>query len=358
MVNTYSHKYEKKWWRALYDNNAYRAGDTLATSLNLYYPPDDLYKYIFLELNLLGDPGLHLWTKDPVSLSVTHAPFIPPGLHAFSVNVTDGAAPVENALVCLLKENEVYEYGTTDAFGDVALSIHPLTEGDLTLTVTAQNHKHYQTSVTVSAAPFILEITPRCGREEGLTPVTVMGANFTVDPVTSVYIGGSACTDVQVLDPGTLTCLTPSGTNGWHDVEAENSLGSNTLLEGFRYYPAGGLPFNGTDVHTESLDTPAEVTLIASGKALKPFNLYYAFSGGPMPTPYGIMGLDPPVYFVLSAYLSDQGDFLLPLTLPSGFGELDIYLHLLGVDEWDHPAWAYGGNNPNGSGSVWLHLNQ
>ena len=43
--------------------------------------------------------------------------------------------------------------------------------------------------------------------------------------------------------------------------------------------------------------------------------------------------------------------------LPAGYGPLDLYIHSLGFDGAGKVVWAEGGNNPNGTGSVWYHLN-
>jgi hypothetical protein len=358
----WSGHYDKLWWKALYkpDYNAYRAGETLALSLNDYFPADDLYKYIWTELNLLGDPALHLWTKDPSNLTVTHAPATGMGQQNFSVNVKDGSTDVEGALVCLMKGAEVYAFGTTDGAGEVSLAIEPVTKGDMTVTVTAQNFRHYEGTVSVqegSFPPTITSITPRCGMESGGTAVTVTGSQFTTDPATTVKIGGNDLSSLVVVDPGTITGFSPQGTNGWEDVEVSNSIGSDTLTEGFRYFPTGGLPFNGTDIHTESLDAPAVATVIASGLPNHSCTGFFSYGGGATPTPYGTMGLTFPIYYLFSLNHNNDGFTLVPLELSQGFGPLDFYIHILGLDSGSNPIWSYGGNNPNGSGSIWIHVN-
>jgi len=361
-TNSLSLKYDQLWWEALYVTNAYRAGETLASSLNKLYPTGTTFFYIFTELNLLGDPALHFWTKNPVNLTALHDSSTFTGTQTFNVNVSDLSTPIEDALVCLMKGNEVYAYGTTNASGDANLSINPTSTGTMTVTVTAQNYKYYEGSVIVSQGtqpPVIYSISPLCGPEAGGTLVTVTGDNFTINPSMAVSIGGSACTGINVLDSTTLTCNTPAGVNGWHEVFVENSNGNATLpaTSGFRYFPVTHLPFNGSNIPSESLNTPVVPTLIVSGNPMTPFISFFSLGGGPMSTPFGNAGLSNPFYNLFTSVIGSEGYFYLPLSLPAGYGPLDIYIHVLGLDNLGKPLWAYGGNNPNATGSIWFHLN-
>jgi hypothetical protein len=359
-TQTLSHMYERKWWEALYYNNAYRAGETLGRSLNKFYPLNHTYKYVYQELNLIGDPGLHFWTAEPGNLSVTHPGNLYTGSQSVSVNVKSGGANVFGALVCLMKDGEVYERGLTGPTGTLYLNIDPATAGIMDVTVTAQNCKHYEGEVEISTqnvSPVIQSIDPRCGMEAGGTAVTVKGANFTATPPMTVKIDGNWCTSVTVVDGSTITCTTPAGVNGFKGVEVANIYGTDALNGGFRYFPVNGYPFNAADVPTESLNAPAQTMLIASGCPLRMFLALFSFGGGPLPSAYGTAGLDYPFYSLFSATLGFEGYLLVPFSVPGGYGPLDIFVHTLGYDASWNIVWANGGNNPNGTGSVWYHVN-
>ena len=90
---------------------------------------------------------------------------------------------------------------------------------------------------------------------------------------------------------------------------------------------------------------------------MNPYLAFFSYGGGPQTTPYGTMGLDFPFYYLFSSNLNTQGYALIPLTLSAGFGPFDFYIHILGLDSGGNIVWSTGGNNPNGSGSVWFHLN-
>jgi hypothetical protein len=204
-------------------------------------------------------------------------------------------------------------------------------------------------------SPLVSALDPKAGPEAGGTTVTVTGVNLSA-PL-SVRIGGTECSGVNVLNSTTATCQAPAGTNGWSDVEISGIFGNDSLPGGFRYFPVGNQPFNGTDIPTDSVNGPVASQLIVSGKAGNPYLLFLSYGGGPLPTPYGNAGLTPPVVFLVSSSLGPQGYSLLPLFLPSGLGPLDFYIHALGLDNVGNVLWSYGGNNPNGTGSVWYHLN-
>ena len=97
-----------------------------------------------------GDPALELWLGQPADPVVSHPTQIPTGPQDFTVTVSDSKAPIEDALVCVYKENEVYEYGWTDASGQVTFSINPQTLGTMFVTVTPHNFLPYEGTCEVT----------------------------------------------------------------------------------------------------------------------------------------------------------------------------------------------------------------
>lgn len=76
-------------------------------------------------------------------------------------------------------------------------------------------------------------VEPRAGSGLGGTPLTVRGAGFT-DGV-AVLIGGRRALDVAVLDPATLTCMSPEGTPGETDVLVVSPAGAARLARGYTF---------------------------------------------------------------------------------------------------------------------------
>jgi hypothetical protein len=168
--NYYSSKYDKKFFKALWVGNHYRAGETLGESKNDAFPGDSLERYVFTELNLQGDPAMPVWTLEPGSYNCTCDQTIGTGPQNFTVNVKYGLWNAGGALVCLYKGDfvyrEVYERGTTDSSGNVVFAINPKTPGTMRVTVTGQNMKLFPGSCTVTGPPPDLDITLALNKED------------------------------------------------------------------------------------------------------------------------------------------------------------------------------------------------
>lgn len=87
-----------------------------------------------------------------------------------------------------------------------------------------------------SPPPSIAEVSPATGPASGGTVITVEGEAFF--GVTSVTVGGAACTEVQVIDEQTLTCAVPASTAGPADVVVRALGGSATAAGAFTYIGA------------------------------------------------------------------------------------------------------------------------
>jgi hypothetical protein len=140
--------------KSLFLEDRRHLGDVLIDHKNDNPPGSDNYMlYIFYELNLLGDPEMPLWFDTPKNMTVTYYPQIPVGIHDYKVRVKDGSTGIEGARVCLSKGEEVYAVGTTAHNGQVDLTITPLTDGVMDVTVTAYDYLPYTGTCTVSGQP-------------------------------------------------------------------------------------------------------------------------------------------------------------------------------------------------------------
>jgi hypothetical protein len=92
---------------------------------------------------------------------------------------------------------------------------------------------------TYVTPPSLSTCTPVRGLTHGGTDVTLTGANLS--GTTSVTFGGTAATNLVVVNSTTITCRTPAHTRGLVDVVATNPYGAATLTNGFDYLlPASG----------------------------------------------------------------------------------------------------------------------
>ncbi|MDI6839454.1 MAG: C25 family cysteine peptidase [bacterium] len=153
------HFYEKT-----FNDNLYHLGQAHAASKDVEIPSIDtlsgetiryVWRFCIYCLNVFGDPELPMWTDEPRNLKVKHPSEITLGLNNFEVRCSD-FGPIPNACVCLVKGNDVYATGTTDASGSVTLNISPNSPGTLWVTVTAHNFYPYEGICTViSECPYV-----------------------------------------------------------------------------------------------------------------------------------------------------------------------------------------------------------
>jgi len=134
----------KTFFAAVFTEGRYKLGDACKRGkfcLDSVLPGDRQY---YQEWNLLGDPELPLWTAAPQSLAADYDALIPIGPDSFDVTVTSSGAPVANALVCIKSNSGIYQYGYTDASGQISFSIDPTVEEMMDVTVTARNCVPYE----------------------------------------------------------------------------------------------------------------------------------------------------------------------------------------------------------------------
>ncbi len=103
--------------------------------------------------NLMGDPGLSIWSDSPQVVEVTHTGSLIVGSRSLTVHVADDITgnPVEGALVTAWKGTECYVKGLTNANGDLVLPVTVDSPGTLLLTATKRNMNPYLADVACAA---------------------------------------------------------------------------------------------------------------------------------------------------------------------------------------------------------------
>ncbi|MDQ7797522.1 MAG: C25 family cysteine peptidase [Candidatus Edwardsbacteria bacterium] len=148
----YSDLFDAAFFRELFNNNFYRIGTTLAQAKASYIAQsreENVYRWHQYDVNLIGDPEMPIWTDTPGTLELAYPQMIPAAACQVRINVSSDTHPLENALVCLQKDAEVYARGCTAGGGDILFDVIPATMGKMTLTVTAQNHLPSQADILV-----------------------------------------------------------------------------------------------------------------------------------------------------------------------------------------------------------------
>ncbi|MHC4498261.1 MAG: C25 family cysteine peptidase, partial [Planctomycetota bacterium] len=110
--------------------------------------------------NVLGDPGLQIWTKIPNILTVTHESALPLGVNYFEVNVQGPTGPVEDAVVCVYNQTHEYqEVLWTDESGNVLFDLEDAPAATYSVTVTGKNLKPHLGTLTISQESVALGIS-------------------------------------------------------------------------------------------------------------------------------------------------------------------------------------------------------
>ena len=187
--DTLSMRYDRCFWRSLFDRNNYHLGCCFTEHKNSGQQfGNEHSEMIFTELTLLGDPELPLWTSSPEAFDqVLHPETIGCGTQPFVVRVVEQGLPVPGALVCVMKDQELYERCFTDALGQASLVIEPLSDGVLDVTVTAQNFFPRESScvVTSGSVPRTIEVQLAATPVAGELPLstTITGEIGNLSPV-------------------------------------------------------------------------------------------------------------------------------------------------------------------------------
>jgi len=122
-------------WREFHDNAFAPFGQT-----------PEFYFHIY---NILGDPGLSLWTAAPRRLQVEVESPIPPGTRNLAIRVTDTTGnPVAKAFVFLYNDTNA-QGAYTDASGWAYVAFRPDSESSVHLTVTGDNLLPYEIDLPV-----------------------------------------------------------------------------------------------------------------------------------------------------------------------------------------------------------------
>ena len=148
-INTLSMGYDIEFFTSIFQDNLYKLGAAFSDHKNDGVDSSSVSKYCYTELTLLGDPELPLWKENPVSMTVTHPTQAPIGTSSFTVAVSSGGSPVNQAYVCLWKGSDVYITGSTNSAGQITFSIAPSSPGTMYVTVTKQNYLPYEGSTMI-----------------------------------------------------------------------------------------------------------------------------------------------------------------------------------------------------------------
>ncbi|MBN1425773.1 carboxypeptidase regulatory-like domain-containing protein [Candidatus Fermentibacteria bacterium] len=191
----------------IYDGLAYQGLTRIGpiTDAGLYYltynyPPSDTVTVTVRQYNLLGDPELALWTREPSTMNVSHPSTVPTGTS--NVAVSTG---VSGSLVCL-RGAGVYEAGYADGSGTAYFQITPSTQDAIEVTVTHPGFFPYQGQMTIAAAYTIGGTV----RTESGAPLSGAVVSLTGSSTGQVTTGGDGTYAFSDLAAGGNYTVTPT----------------------------------------------------------------------------------------------------------------------------------------------------
>jgi len=147
--------YQKKYFELVYEDSVTAIGEAQARQKLPYLAStttDGLHRWTQMNMLLLGDPELRIYTALPRTLTVSHPGAILLSDSTFTVLVQVGGSPLAGARVTAYKPGDEYRMGVTSGSGSVTLPFRADSVGSFTLTVTAYDARPYQAAVTINSA--------------------------------------------------------------------------------------------------------------------------------------------------------------------------------------------------------------
>ena len=156
-----NHDYMKQIYIALYDIGIFRVTEAVmaatAFTINQHGSLGITNSRMYL---WFGDPAMDIWTFDteglPGELQISHPDNILPGSQDIPITVTDGGSPVEGVNVTLTDGVDnygegmtFYEEGTTDASGQVTVTIDVPSSGTVHIGAWKHNYRYDIASVLI-----------------------------------------------------------------------------------------------------------------------------------------------------------------------------------------------------------------
>jgi len=155
--------YMNEYYKLLYVDHVEHIGEAYARSKYPRTPlaqlsNDNADLWTHYVYNVLADPEMPVWTAPVQPLAVTHPSTLGVGTTSVLVHVSDGSGAVAGARVCLSKDTDDYEVGTTDTSGNVTLPFTAKSAGGVRIVATVLNHGRFDSTIPVSAAavPYVI----------------------------------------------------------------------------------------------------------------------------------------------------------------------------------------------------------
>ena len=179
--------------------------------------------------NLMGDPGMEVWTGVPQNLDVQYNEYVASGTNYLEVYVEDGNGfPLEDAWVTALKGNdEIFVTGWTDADGYYYVELPEDITGQVSLTVTAHNHAPHLGSFHIQLQEQFVNIHSFDVSDDNSDGLVNPGENILMDLTLRNY-GSTAVTGAEAtINTDNPYITITQATNSWGDFNANQAITVN-----------------------------------------------------------------------------------------------------------------------------------
>lgn len=100
----------------------------------------------------VGDPEMNIWTAVPQPINVQHPASVSVNAESIAVQVLCNEMPLDSALVCVMLDTIVYQFGYTSGGGNIMFNFSNLTQGLMEITVTGKNIIPYEGFIEVEGS--------------------------------------------------------------------------------------------------------------------------------------------------------------------------------------------------------------
>ncbi|MCF8406008.1 MAG: T9SS type A sorting domain-containing protein [Bacteroidales bacterium] len=83
-------------------------------------------RWNFYDINILGDPGLSVWSDEPMDIDVSHSGVYLMGTNSYEVNVSSDGLPSQNLTCTFAIGDDIYGVATTDATGIANINVEDM----------------------------------------------------------------------------------------------------------------------------------------------------------------------------------------------------------------------------------------
>jgi hypothetical protein len=155
-----SEKMDVRFYDFLLNRDTFLVGPAMSRSKEVYATlpqGQEVWRWCYYDINLLGDPAMPLWSDVPGTMTMTKPDSVFTGTNSVHIVVSSGS-PLANANVGLYKAGEVCARGRTNSSGVVDILVNPSTAGKLYVLATAQDKLPLQDSIRVvvgAATPYV-----------------------------------------------------------------------------------------------------------------------------------------------------------------------------------------------------------